>query len=85
MPYYYVRDFERTLRTDENERVVAAEISEAGTRSSSMHTNLALVEVRDGGDSEEDSEGVICGYDSGNGPCQRTVSDPDERCWQHEE
>lgn len=79
MTTYEVREFGRELEIDDDEEVVTAEISSSGTRESSRANNYALVESST--DSSEGVDGSECGY---NG-CSRTVSDPDERCWQHED
>lgn len=81
MPTYEARAFQREIEIDDDEEIVAAELSASGMRATSNGVNVALVKC-----SPSDSEGVEyeCGYDAGNGPCGRSVGGPDERCWQHE-
>jgi hypothetical protein len=79
---YEVIQFEREFELDDEWEVAAANLSAQGTREASDGAhNYAL--IRRHIDDADTSEGVDaeCGY---NG-CGRTVSDPDERCWQHEE
>lgn len=85
MTNYEVRRFNDELELPDGAEVVAANLSAQGTRtSSSTASNLALVRIPDDEYDEAVSQGVAeprCGYDG----CQRQVSDPDERCWQHED
>lgn len=87
MPEYEVIDFNRGFETDEDIEVVAAQLSEAGTRPSSSASNRALVKRPGDGSPVEASEGVDESYDCGaqtaSGRCERTVASPDENCWQH--
>lgn len=86
MPNYEIRTFQRELEVSDDERVVDASISAQGCRLSSPNAhNFALVETPTDGDSEDDTEGIVCGARVAGGTCSRTVDHPDERCWQHED
>ena len=34
-------------------------------------------------ESDESTDAYICGVETANGECSRSVDGPDERCWQH--
>jgi hypothetical protein len=74
MPTYRVESFEQELEISDDEEIAGVSLSMAGTSPTRAARNYALVRVPE---DEEDT----CGY---NG-CGRTVSDPDELCWQHED
>lgn len=76
MTTYRVERFTDRLETDDEEEVVSAQLSEAGTNPARGGVvNFALIEEPPSAESPE------CGYEG----CSRTVSDPNERCWQHED
>lgn len=78
MPEYRVVTFETVMELPPDDEIVAAQLSEAGTRETSNAVNRALVKI---GDDE-----YICGEELDNGgECQREVGFPDENCWQHTE
>lgn len=74
MPTYTVRQFEQEIELDDDEEIVGVDITMAGTSPTRAARNHALVRV-------PDDEEATCGY---NG-CGRAVSNPEDRCWQHED
>lgn len=77
MPSYRVERFWNELHLDDGEEVSGVDLN-----GSPNGQNLALVkEAPTSGTADED---LICGavLDSGS-PCQRSVSDSSETCWQH--
>lgn len=85
---YEVIEFSRGFELDEDAEVVAAQLSSGGTREGSNAQNYALVQRPTDGSTPTPSEGVDapqpeCGFPTDNGPCGRTVDQPDDNCWQH--
>jgi hypothetical protein len=78
MTFYYISEFETTLEIPDSQEVIAASLSH---KDHGRH--LALVEAPEPPTSEGIADDPICGYPTDSGECQRGVSDPDERCWQH--
>lgn len=75
MTTFEKRTFTTEIEIDEDEEIAAANLDPRPSA-----TQVALVRV-----SDSDTDGIICGYETQNGPCQRDVSERHERCWQHED
>ena len=86
MPYKWVGSGSLTRVHDED--IEAGEIFEP--TESELDSFNSLIEEVDSEDvnpgvtaTQSDESDFICGYETDNGPCQRSVDSSDEYCWQH--
>lgn len=73
---YEIIEFTDSFELDDDATVVAAQITESGSRPSSHASNRVLARF------PNDAE-FICGVETDSGECQRTVDGPQQTCWQH--